>query len=49
MSDSNVAIFWKEIDHQRELKNQIDAARVSEWYYEIGAFVCQHDNPNIND
>lgn len=27
MSDPNVAIFWKEIDHQRELKDQIDIAR----------------------
>jgi hypothetical protein len=36
MSDPNVAVFWKEVEHQRELMNQIEITRVSRMYYCIG-------------
>jgi hypothetical protein len=32
MSDPNVADFWKEVERQMELKNQINIARVSGMY-----------------
>ena len=36
MSDPNVADFWKEVERQKELKNQIEIARVCGMYYCIG-------------